>query len=314
MTGLKKHFQEYEYQVAAFYCFNPLFVEQITSLQEKLTLNASENNILGTIIIASEGINGTVCGKARDIKILKDILTKHLTDKKIEFKYSYVDKQAFRKFKVKHKVEIVTMGRRKIDPRMEVGTYIIAKEWNDFISDPETIIIDTRNDYEIGIGTFKGSINPHTSNFSEFPSWVEEKLLPFLQENPGKRIGMFCTGGIRCEKATSFLVKKGISDVHHLQGGILRYLEDVPEKDSLWEGECFVFDQRVSLNHQLLPGDHLLCYACGMPLNSEDRNKLTYIRGVQCHYCKDSFSDSDRVRFAERQKHYDKKSMENINL
>ena len=293
------------YEVAAFYFFTFLSNEQLVSLKKELNSISSEKNILGTIIIASEGVNGTICGSSDDISSLRKILQNYVAPDQIEFKYSYVNRQAFRRFKVKHKVEIVTMGLSEIDPNKEVGKYIEPLDWNKFISDPGTILIDTRNKYEVGIGSFKGALNPDTNNFREFPLWVEEKLGPLVEKDPQKKIAMFCTGGIRCEKATSLLVRSGFSEVHHLHGGILRYLEVVPEEESLWEGECFVFDQRVSLNHQLHPGNHLLCYACGMPLNQKERKELTYIKGVQCLYCKDSFTDKDRIRFAERQKHYD---------
>ena len=306
-------FNSYKYQVAAFYCFSPLQVEQINSLKEDLISIASKNNILGTIIIASEGINGTICGKSNNIIEFQLILERELVDNSIEFKYSYVNNQAFRRFKVKHKHEIVTMGVEKIDPNKEVGKYISPLEWNEFINDPDTLIIDTRNEYEVGIGTFKGSLNPHMENFREFPNWVDKNFGALIKAHNNKRIGMFCTGGIRCEKATSLLLKQGFSEVYHLKGGILKYLEVVSKEDSLWEGECFVFDQRVALDHELLPGDHLLCYACGMPLNSKERQSSDYIRGVKCSYCKDSFNDQDRIRFAERQKHYDSQFKENLN-
>ena len=302
----------YKYQVAAFYCFCPLHQDQIHSLKEDLQLIADQHDILGTTILANEGVNGTICGKHEAINKFKLVLQREFINNKIEFKYSYVNAQAFRRFKVKNKDEIVTMGVEQVDPNKEVGEYISPNDWNQFICDPDTVVIDTRNKYEVGIGTFKGAINPHTENFRDFPEWVEKELRPLIGKDQKKRIGMFCTGGIRCEKATSFLLKKGFTEVYHLKGGILKYLEVVDKSDSLWGGECFVFDQRVALDHELLPGDHLLCYACGMPLNSKERNSSDYIQGVQCSYCKDCFSDEDRIRFAERQKHYDNKSKETL--
>ena len=296
-----------QFQVAAFYCFFELSENRISSLKNKLIKHASESNILGTIILASEGLNGTVCGDISAVKKNINILNSILPEKEINFKLSYSKKQAFRRFKIKHKPEIVTMGVDKIDPNKEVGKYVDPKDWNKLASDSNTLVIDTRNEYEVGIGTFPGSLNPHTDNFREFPSWVREELKPYLKKNPKKKIAMFCTGGIRCEKATSLLLKEGFEDVNHLEGGILKYLEMVPKEESLWEGECFVFDQRVSLNHDLSPGIHRLCFACGMPLNPQERNSPSYIAGVQCDYCKGSFTDEDRARFSERQKYYDSK-------
>tara|TARA_Y100001968_G_C19352836_1_gene715597 strand:- start:67 stop:1002 length:936 start_codon:yes stop_codon:yes gene_type:complete len=306
MNDINKDGVNLKYKVVSFYCFHSLTEEKIVSLIDDIKNHSSNHTILGTVLLSLEGINGTICGLSYEIDTLIFELKNQFPKKVMEIKYSYVDKQAFRKLKVKCKPEIVTMGIKKIDPNREVGNYINPLDWNEFVNDPNTLVIDTRNKYEICIGTFKGSLNPNTDNFRQFPLWVEKILRPLVNENPPKKIAMFCTGGIRCEKATSFLLKEGFSDIYHLHGGILRYLEVVPEKQSLWEGECFVFDQRVALDHQLSPGDHQLCYACGMPLNSEDRKELSYIRGVQCHYCKDLFTESDRLRFSERQKHYDK--------
>ena len=313
MKKLKKDSADNKYQVAAFYCFSQLSEKEVSFLSRKLNSKASEKNILGTIIIALEGVNGTICGYIEDVESLIKILRNHFSRIRIDVKYSYTRNQAFRRFKVKYKPEIVTMGSGKIDPNKQVGKYIKPNEWNKLLNDPNTLVIDTRNEYEVSIGTFPGALNPHTDNFRQFPSWVDNVLRPFIQRNPNKRIAMFCTGGIRCEKATSFLIKQGFKDINHLEGGILRYLEFVPEEESLWEGECFVFDQRVALTHKLLPGDHHLCYACGMPLNSQERNSNNYIRGVQCEYCKGSFTEEDRSRFAERQKYYDNKALEGIN-
>ncbi len=312
MINSKNNATLLKYKVAAFYSFTSLSKEKISLIKNELINFADENNILGTIIIASEGLNGTVSGSINSLNTFMDILKDKLDAKRIEIKYSYNNKHAFRRFKIKQKVEIVTMGLDEINPNKEVGRYIEPRDWNEFISDPDTLVIDTRNKYEIGIGTFKGSLNPNTDSFREFPLWVEKELGSLLKERPQKKIAMFCTGGIRCEKATSLLLKNGFSEVHHLHGGILRYLEDIPEDESLWEGECFVFDQRVALNHQLLPGEHLLCYACGMPLSCENRKHKTYIRGVQCQYCKDLFTDEDRLRFAERQRHYDKHIVDDL--
>jgi len=197
------------------------------------------------------------------------------------------------------------MGLKEINPTKSVGKYIKAGEWNEFLEDPDSIVIDTRNEYEIKIGNFAGAINPHTSSFREFPAWVQKHLKPLIEENPSLKIGMYCTGGIRCEKATSYLIEEGFSDVHHLEGGILKYLEDVSPEKSLWDGECFVFDQRVSLDHDLSPGSHMMCHACGLPISPEDLKKPTYIKGLQCEACVNKYTDNDRARFAERQRQID---------
>ncbi len=303
---------EDKFQVATFYCFTSLTEENIVFLLNHLERNSEQNKLMGTILIASEGVNGTICGSPRSVASMIDILHDSLLGNHLELKFSWTSKQAFRRFKVRKKLEIVTMGIEGVNPKADVGIYVEPEDWNSYLNDPETIVIDTRNEYEIGIGTFNGSINPHTNCFREFPSWVNEFLIPFVGEKKPKRIAMFCTGGIRCEKATSYLRKNGFKDVYHLHGGILRYLEEVPEQKSLWKGECFVFDQRVALNHNLLPGDHRLCHACGMPLDSEDRKLSSYIRGVQCHYCENIFTDVDRSRFSERQRQYD--NQEQISL
>tara|TARA_B100000700_G_C14946488_1_gene809450 strand:+ start:310 stop:1257 length:948 start_codon:yes stop_codon:yes gene_type:complete len=303
----KQLFDNYKYVVAAFYCFSPLKDENISYLHKELTSISSGHRILGTVILALEGINGSICADLKGVKEFLRVLEKQFNEK-IDVKLSPTNKNAFRRFKIKNKDEIVTMRAGNVDPNEQVGNYVRSCQWNDLIVDPDTLVIDTRNKYEISIGTFHGSLNPNTENFSEFPHWIEKELKPYLAKNPKKRIAMFCTGGIRCEKATSFLLQKGFKDIYHLQGGILRYLEIVPREESLWEGDCFVFDQRVSLNHNLLPGKHDLCFACGMPLSQEDRMNPHYIKGVQCDFCKGSFTDKDRLRFAERQKQFDVKS------
>ena len=293
------------FKVAAFYCFTKLEENDILGIKEKLIQKGLEYNIKGTILIAREGFNGTVCGSPESIKFIVELLYSFVPKSVIEEKFSWCNQQAFRKLKVRSKKEIVTMGVAEINPNESVGKYVDPLGWNEFINDPNTLVIDTRNNYEIGIGSFKNTINPNTRNFREFPKWVDNNLRDLVKSKKSKRIGMFCTGGIRCEKATSYLLKKGFSDVYHLKGGILRYLEKIPRSESLWEGECFVFDQRVALDRSLEKADYQLCYACGMPLNSQDRALLSYIKGVQCYHCESLFSDNDRLRFAERQKHYD---------
>ena len=294
-----------KYKVAAFYNFLPINDQDISLLKNELTSLATNQEIKGTILLASEGINGTICGFEIDIDLLIEKIIKILQISDVNVKYSWTDKQAFRRFKARKKKEIVTIGLNQINPTQSVGKYIKASEWNEFIEDPDTVVIDTRNEYEIKIGNFAGALNPHTSSFREFPEWVDNYLKPLVEKNSSLKIGMYCTGGIRCEKATSYLIGKGFSDVHHLEGGILKYLENVPSEKSLWDGECFVFDQRVSLDHDLLPGSHRMCHACGLPVSPEDLKKSTYIKGVQCEGCVNKFTDSDRERFAERQRQID---------
>ncbi len=305
MTTLRETSYDDLLQVASFYSFTELSDDVITSLFDKVTNLANERQIKGIVLFALEGINGTICGSCEAVNSLLNLLEEPLFDFPLQIKYSWTPKQAFRRFKARRKAEIVTMGVEGINPSKLAGTYIEPNEWNDVIDDPETLIIDTRNDYEVAVGTFNRAINPHTDMFREFPEWVNNKLRPLVEQKQPKQIAMFCTGGIRCEKATSYLNKQGFKDVRHLHGGILSYLEQIPQTESRWQGECFVFDQRVALNHQLLPGTHLLCHACGMPLSVEDRMKNSYIRGSQCHLCKDRFTDQDRKRFVERQKQID---------
>ena len=297
--------KKFKYKVAAFYNFISIIDEEILLIKEELTNLATNQKIKGTILLASEGVNGTICGTENSIAQFIETLEKLLKVSDINVKYSWCERQAFRRFKARKKKEIVTIGLKEVNPTKSVGKYIKAGEWNQFLEDPNSVVIDTRNEYEIKIGNFKGALNPHTSSFREFPAWVQKHLKPLIEENPSLKIGMYCTGGIRCEKATSFLIEEGFSDVYHLEGGILKYLEDVSAEKSLWNGECFVFDQRVSLDHDLLPGSHRMCHACGLPISPEDLKKPTYIKGLQCEACVDKFTDSDRARFAERQRQID---------
>ena len=297
--------KKFKYKVAAFYNFSSIIDHEILLIKDELTSLAMNHEIKGTVLLASEGVNGTVCGTENAIVQFIETLEKLLKVSEINVKYSWTEKQAFRRFKARKKKEIVTIGIKQVNPNKSVGKYIKADEWNEFLEDPSNVVIDTRNEYEIKIGNFKGALNPHTSSFREFPAWVQKHLKPLIEENPSLKIGMYCTGGIRCEKATSFLIEEGFSDVYHLEGGILKYLEDVSAEKSLWNGECFVFDQRVSLDHDLLPGSHRMCHACGLPISPEDLKKPTYIKGLQCEACVDKFTDSDRARFAERQRQID---------
>ena len=301
----EKTFKKFKYKVASFYNFLSVIEKDIIFIKDELTMLATNQEIKGTILLASEGVNGTICGTEKGITLFIERMKQLLKISDINVKYSWTDKQAFRRFKARKKKEIVTIGLQEINPSKSVGRYIKASKWNEFLEDPNTIVIDTRNEYEIKIGNFAGALNPHTSSFREFPVWVQKYLKPLIKENPSTQIGMYCTGGIRCEKATSYLLEEGFSGVYHLEGGILKYLEDVSPEKSLWDGECFVFDQRVSLDHNLLPGSHRMCHACGLPVSPEDVKKTTYIKGLQCEACVEKFTDEDRARFAERQRQID---------
>ena len=297
--------------VAAFYAFTPLATEQRESLLEDLPPLARDSDVVGSVLIAEEGVNGTISGPDTGVESLLKRLRQELTlghgqFERLEVKRSWADKPVFRRFKARRKKEIVTMGVAGVNPRACVGTYVDPQDWNALVDDPDTVVIDTRNSYETAIGTFDGALDPGTESFREFPEWAERTLRPLLEQQGSKRIAMFCTGGIRCEKASSFLQQNGFGEVHHLRGGILKYLEQVPEAESRWRGECFVFDQRVALTHQLEPGEHSLCHACGMPLSAEQRALPTYLKGVQCLHCVDRFSDADRARFQMRQSQFER--------
>ena len=268
------------------------------SLREPLLALCRDQHITGTLLLAAEGINGTIAGPRAGIDaVLAHIRALPGCDD-LEWKLSSAAERPFARMKVRLKKEIVTMGQPDVDPRARVGHYVEPKDWNDLIRSPDVAVIDTRNDYEIAIGTFEGAIDPETATFREFPDWWEKNKERFHN----KRIAMFCTGGIRCEKSTNFLLDQGVEDVYHLKGGILKYLEDVPQEDSSWEGSCFVFDGRVSVEHALKEGPHVLCHACRRPLLPEDRNRPDYEHGVSCHLCIDETSDEDKARFRERQK------------
>ena len=264
------------------------------------------------MLVAHEGVNGTISGPEPGVNAVLDHLRASLElgddhYARLEVKRSWADQPVFRRFKARRKKEIVTIGVTSVDPHASVGTYVEPGDWNALVDDPNTLVIDTRNSYETAIGTFEGAIAPGTKSFRDFPQWAETTLRPLLEDNGNKRIAMFCTGGIRCEKASSYLQQQGFGEVHHLRGGILKYLEQVPEAESRWQGECFVFDQRVALNHRLEPGEYSLCHACGVPVSAEQRTLPSYIKGVQCVHCVDHFTDADRERFAMRQRQIDQK-------
>ncbi|MFZ9034855.1 MAG: rhodanese-related sulfurtransferase [Francisellaceae bacterium] len=285
-----------KYTVCAMYKFVTL--KNYEQMKAPLLAVMQRNGIRGTLLLAHEGINGTVAGTDEAIAALLQYLKSDERLADIDHKESYSDDFPFYRAKVKLKKEIVTLGVKEIDPKRIVGTYVEPKNWNALISDPEVLVIDTRNDYEVEIGTFKNAINPHTETFREFPDYVEKNL----DKNRHKKVAMFCTGGIRCEKSTAFLKQQGFDEVYHLKGGILKYLEEVEENQSLWQGDCFVFDNRVTVSHGLKQGQYDQCHACRMPITKEDKTRVEYIEGLSCHHCHDSLSDEQKARFSERQK------------
>lgn len=267
-------------------------------LREPLLAVCSDNAITGTLLLAKEGINGTVAGPEAGINALLTHLRALPGCSDLEWKLSTAQDRPFARMKVRLKKEIVTMGVPDVDPRAKVGHYVQPSEWNELIQSPDVAVIDTRNDYEVAIGTFEGAVDPKTDSFREFPEWWEKNKDRFHN----KRIAMFCTGGIRCEKSTNYLLSQGVEEVYHLKGGILKYLEEVPAEQSTWQGECFVFDGRVSVGHGLKEGPHLLCHACRRPILPDDINRPEYEHGVSCHLCIEETSDEDKARFRERQK------------
>jgi len=302
------------YKIVAIYSFFSFQENLILELKDKLLDIENNNDLSGLLIIAKEGINGTICADKEIIEKVINLIKKFIGINELNLKVSYSKTKIFKKLKIKIKNEIVTMGVPEINPSKDSGTYINSFAWNKLIEDQNTIVIDTRNHYEVSLGSFKDSINPNTENFSEFPKWVDNDLEKHLGNSNYKNIAMFCTGGIRCEKATTLLKNKGYKNIFHLKGGILKYLEDISKDESLFEGECFVFDKRVSLDHKLKKGSYSICHACGMPVSSDDQKKEEYIEGIQCHFCVDKFTDADRKRFEERQKQINKLKEKNLEV
>jgi UPF0176 protein len=286
--------------VAAFYKF--IHLSDPVAVQRDLQKACESAGILGTILIAHEGINGTVCALREGICALMAHFADSPYFSDIQPKYSFAKEPAFYRMKVRLKREIVTMGQPDIDPENSVGTYVSPQDWNALISASDTLVIDTRNRYEVAIGTFENAVDPETASFRDFPAWIENYMADLPEEKRPKNIAMFCTGGIRCEKATSYLRARGYENVFHLEGGILKYLETMPAEDSAWRGECFVFDQRVSVKHGLAPGAYDQCHACRTPLTQEDKQRASFEHGVSCLHCIDAHDDADRARFRERQK------------
>lgn len=274
--------------VVTFYKFVrlPDFAEK----REPLLSHCEAQGIRGTILLAAEGINGTIAGSREAIDSVLTFLRSDPRLVDLEYKESYADSAPFDRMKVRLKKEIVTLGLPEIDPSDRVGTYVSPQEWNELISDPEVTIIDTRNEYEVSIGTFRGAKNPKTASFRQFPDYVRNHLDPTKQ----RKVALFCTGGIRCEKATSFMIAQGFQEVYHLKGGILKYLEEVPAEESLWQGECFVFDQRVAVRDGLAIGTHEMCPSCGHPISEADKTSPHYQEGVSCPYCCDRLTQEKR--------------------
>ncbi|WP_420430274.1 rhodanese-related sulfurtransferase [Kordiimonas sp.] len=284
------------YLVAALYKFVRL--PEYASLQAPLTEICISNDVKGTLLLAAEGINGTIAGPEAGVRNVLAYLRGHSEFADLIHKESWADEEPFLRAKVRLKKEIVTMGVDGIDPNKIVGTYVKPEDWNALISDPDTVVVDTRNDYEVAIGTFKGAVDPKTKSFREFPAWAAENKDTLKKP----KVAMFCTGGIRCEKSTAFMKEQGYDEVYHLEGGILKYLEEVPEDQSLWEGDCFVFDERVSVRHGLEPGDYDMCRACRRPISEEEKELPEFVEGVSCPYCHEETTPEQKERFAERQK------------
>ena len=295
------------YKIVSLYCFSPISEKKLINLRKKLE-KFEEKGLTGLIILAQEGINGTFCGKEKIVNIFHREIKNFLNDKDLNEKVSFSVKKIFKKLKIKIKAEIVTMGIKDISPEIKAGIYVDSEQWNNLLTDKNTIVIDTRNHYEVSLGSFNNAINPRLKNFREFPDWLDKNLKKITNDNENINIAMFCTGGIRCEKATSLLLEKGYQNTYHLKGGILKYLENIPSNKNKYIGECYVFDERVSVDNNLKKGSYSICHACGMPLSAEDKNKLHYIEGVQCHLCLEKFTDADRARFAERQKQIEDKA------
>ncbi len=285
------------YVVSALYKFVAL--EHFESYREPLLDFMKKNQIFGTLLLAQEGINGTVAGSREAIDALYVWFAQYPVFQELPHKESFTDVMPFNRTKVKLKKEIVTMGVEGIDPRKVVGTYVKPKDWNNLIADESVVVVDTRNDYEFEIGTFKGALNPKTTTFREFPEYVKQNLDPAKH----KKVAMFCTGGIRCEKSTAYLKTLGFDEVYHLEGGILKYLEEVPAKESLWEGECFVFDERVAVNHDLKKGRYDQCHACRYPITEADKQSEQYQQGISCPHCFER-SSVQRQRYVEREKQH----------
>ena len=290
------------FKVAALYKFHS--IENPLSVRHMLKSNLDNNLVTGTILIGKEGLNGTISASIKDMKKAISIIKSIKGFDDINIKYSKSKIKPFTRLKVKTKEEIVTIGDKKLDPSINSGIYVEPKDWNSLIAKDDVLLIDTRNNYEYSIGTFKNSINPSTNNFREFPNWVKSQKFS-NKDKKTKKVAMFCTGGIRCEKATSYMKKEGFKNVFHLKGGVLKYFEDITTDQSKWIGECFVFDDRVSLDHNLDEGSYDMCHGCRMPITKQDKESKYFIKGVSCPACFASKTDEQKSRYMSRQKQID---------
>lgn len=288
-----------QFVVAALYKFVRL--DDYEALRDPLLAFCNEYAIKGTLLLAAEGINGTISGTRDNIDSVLAYLKSDARFANLEHKESFHEASPFKRMKVKLKKEIVTMGVTDIDPARIVGTYVDPKDWNALIADPDVTVIDTRNHYEYKLGTFERALDPNTETFGEFPAYVARELDP----QKHRKVAMFCTGGIRCEKSTAYLLQQGFEEVYHLKGGILKYLEDVSAEQSLWRGECYVFDDRVAVDHSLSRGKHDMCFGCGVPVTEEDKLSPLYELGVSCPACEATLTDAKRAGLRERQRQYD---------
>ncbi len=293
-----------DFLTAALYKFVPL--PDFAALQAPLQAFCEAQDVRGTLLLAEEGINGTIAGPENGVRAVLAHLRSDVRLTDLAHKESWSQKLPFYRMKVRLKREIVTLGVPGINPNEMAGQYVKPQDWNALISEPDVVVVDTRNAYEVGIGSFEGAVDPHTQSFSELPAWVAEQSAPggLLAEKDGKkpRVAMFCTGGIRCEKSTAFMRTQGFDEVYHLEGGILKYLETVPEDQSRWQGECFVFDERVSVVHGLATGHYDLCRACRDPISEADKASPLYVPGVSCPHCHDKKTEEQKRGFIERQR------------
>ncbi|WAC58698.1 rhodanese-related sulfurtransferase [Brevundimonas sp. SL130] len=287
-------------RVAALYRF--ALIAGVGVAQARLQAVCEGGGVKGTLLVAAEGLNGTIAGPEAGVEAVLAEVRAMAGFADLDVKYAWTGEMPFLRMKVRIKREIVTMGQPDLDPARQAGVYVAPQDWNALIADPTTLVIDTRNDYEGEIGAFEGAVQPNTRSFRDFPHWFRTEGRALLDERQPKRVAMYCTGGIRCEKSTAFLKAEGVENVHHLEGGILRYLEEVEPGDSLWQGDCFVFDERVSVGHGLVQGDHTLCRGCRMPLDAQGRASPHFIEGVCCDRCRDTRDDAQRLRYAERQR------------
>ena len=270
------------------------------ALREPLLACCEAHEVKGTLLLASEGINGTIAGPEVGVRAVLAHLRADPRLAALQHKEAWADRPPFSRMKVRLKQEIVTLRVPGLDPNQTVGQYVKPQDWNALLADPDVLVIDTRNDYEVAIGTFKGAVNPDIKTFTQLPAWLDAQ--PALQGGKKPKVAMFCTGGIRCEKSTALMKMRGFDEVYHLEGGILKYLEEVPPEQSTWEGECFVFDERVSVGHGLQPGPHELCRSCRWPLGAEDKASPHYVKGVSCAHCHDLRTPEQKAHLAERQR------------